>query len=895
MQQGGASFQLAIPFDGKLEACSTSEGGVQAACPSLSVAAMRSAIEKKILAGFLFALVAFVTMGYLTYRNAEHLLEARDLVPHTEQAWRLLKQIRAMVAQTETSAHGYVITGEVGFLESFEQARSEVGSRLDTLEQLTRKDRAEREHAGNLKLAVASELALLQRIIAARQSGGLEAARELITASESKQLMGQIRRVIAEMETHQERLLLEQTEEADQSSRMMLATVLLAGGVSLSVLSLIYGLTALDIRARRKAEASLLAAEEFKSRILESSGDSIAVLDLEGRILSLNREELRRFPMPELKSVLHTSWTESWSELSREAARHALAQALGGAPGRFRGLRATFSAAPKWWDVLVTPIMGESGRPERILSVARDMTEIGAAEEKFRALFEHSADALLLLENGAFVDCNEAAVQLLAYPNKEALLGLRPAEVSPPRQPDGRPSGEKTAEILEQVGGAGSIRYEWQYQRTDGELVLVEANLARLDLSGRPMLLAVLRDLTERQRASAALHESEERFTAFMQHSPMVAFIKEEDGRYIYVNRAFEEQFDVKFAPQLQAKTDADWLPAETAAALAQTEQTVLTSNKMLRLTQVVPTGNGEQREWMVLKFPMGTLDGRRLIGGVGLEMTKQKRAEKALRASEARFRDLFYDAPVAYHELDTENRITRVNGTELAMLGYSGEEMVGQPVWHFMVDEVGERLVAAQQAPEIRTEATQCIFRRKDGSTVPVLMRHKLIWDDAAMVCGMRSTLQDISALKRIEADLRAAEEKYRSIYENAIEGIFRSTPEGVFLEVNPAFARIYGYDSPEEVKGCINDIAHQIYVDPHRRVDFLQLIEQKGEVSDFESEIHQKGARPCGFPRGRAWFAMQRGASSSSRGPSRTSPPGGKRRRPLLARAMRPWRACG
>jgi PAS domain S-box-containing protein len=246
--------------------------------------------------------------------------------------------------------------------------------------------------------------------------------------------------------------------------------------------------------------------------------------------------------------------------------------------------------------------------------------------------------------------------------------------------------------------------------------------------------------------------------------------------------------------------------------------------------------------EWLVLKFPMRATNGRKLIGGVGIDITKQQVAERALREREAEFRDLFDDAPVAYHELDNDNRITRVNQTELAMLGYSAEEMVGRSVKDFIVEDPGSDEFPPHAPGDLHVEATQRMFRKKDGGRIPVLMRHRLISGAAGKVCGMRSTLQDISALKRVEQELRTAEEKYRSIFENAIEGIFQTTPEGRFQSANPALAAIYGYETPQEMMRQLSDIKTQLYVDPNRRAQFVEQIESQGEVTGFVSQVFRQ-----------------------------------------------------
>lgn len=94
----------------------------------------------------------------------------------------------------------------------------------------------------------------------------------------------------------------------------------------------------------------------------------------------------------------------------------------------------------------------------------------------------------------------------------------------------------------------------------------------------------------------------------------------------------------------------------------------------------------------------------------------------------------------------------------------------------------------------------------------------------------------------KRVGDALRQAENRYRSIVENAVEGIFQTTPEGGYVSVNPALARMYGYQSPEELMLAVKDIGHQVYVDPNRRTEFKRLMEKQGVVQDFEYQVCRK-----------------------------------------------------
>jgi PAS domain S-box-containing protein len=92
------------------------------------------------------------------------------------------------------------------------------------------------------------------------------------------------------------------------------------------------------------------------------------------------------------------------------------------------------------------------------------------------------------------------------------------------------------------------------------------------------------------------------------------------------------------------------------------------------------------------------------------------------------------------------------------------------------------------------------------------------------------------------VEEALRQAEQKYRSIFENAIEGIFQTTPDGRYIDCNPALARIYGYESAAQLLTNLTDIRRQLYVDPHRRQEFMERLHSGESLSEFESQVYRK-----------------------------------------------------
>lgn len=115
-------------------------------------------------------------------------------------------------------------------------------------------------------------------------------------------------------------------------------------------------------------------------------------------------------------------------------------------------------------------------------------------------------------------------------------------------------------------------------------------------------------------------------------------------------------------------------------------------------------------------------------------------------------------------------------------------------------------------------------------------------LFNEENRLVALEGFIQDITVRKRSEQLARDAEMRYRSIFENAIEGIYQTTPSGQYLDFNPALARIYGYDSFEDLKNGISNIQYQLYVDPHKRTEYIELMRSQGSVQNFESQVYQK-----------------------------------------------------
>jgi len=122
-------------------------------------------------------------------------------------------------------------------------------------------------------------------------------------------------------------------------------------------------------------------------------------------------------------------------------------------------------------------------------------------------------------------------------------------------------------------------------------------------------------------------------------------------------------------------------------------------------------------------------------------------------------------------------------------------------------------------------------------------------VWEHGTGIRGaggaciaLEGFVQDVTGRRASEQALHEAERRFRSIFENAVEGIFQSTPDKGYLAVNPALARMYGYDSPAQMIDTLRDIQHQLYVEPDRRAEFLRLMSRHGQVLNFESQVRQR-----------------------------------------------------
>ena len=161
------------------------------------------------------------------------------------------------------------------------------------------------------------------------------------------------------------------------------------------------------------------------------------------------------------------------------------------------------------WNV--TRVLDAAGAPVGIVAIGQDISERKEAEERFRLVFEHAQEGLLLSDHTGVIDCNPAALAMLGLSAKAQLIGRRPADFSPPFQPDGTPSDVKSKLLGAETAESGAIRFEWVHARTDGVDVPVNVSVRHAELEGRRISVIAWHDLTHRRQMEQARAELQER------------------------------------------------------------------------------------------------------------------------------------------------------------------------------------------------------------------------------------------------------------------------------------------------------------------------------------------------------------------------------------------------
>jgi PAS domain S-box-containing protein len=307
----------------------------------------------------------------------------------------------------------------------------------------------------------------------------------------------------------------------------------------------------------------------------------------------------------------------------------------------------------------------------------------------------------------------------------------------------------------------------------------------------------------ERATVAEALRESEEQFRAMFDLASVgIAQADPRTGRWLRVNKKMCEITGYSAGELLQMRISDITCPEDRQSDREAFEQVVRGEAPNYRMEKRYTCKDGTLA-WVNVNMTIirdAAGQPTRAVAAIE-EITERKRAEEALRQSREEFKDLFDNAPVGYHEVDAKGRLVRINNTELKMLGYSAEELLGQFVWKISAEEETSRRAALAKlgGEPPPPQGFGRMFRRKDGSTFPVLINDRILKGKDGAIIGIRAAIQDITDRKRAEAALRESQVLYRSLVTQLPIGIFRKDHQGRYVLVNPGFCRLKGMKAEE------------------------------------------------------------------------------------------------
>jgi PAS domain S-box-containing protein len=569
------------------------------------------------------------------------------------------------------------------------------------------------------------------------------------------------------------------------------------------------------ISERKRAQEALRESEEKYRRLVQDSIDGILVAQgLEIRFV--NPALLKMLGCESEEEMVGRPFTDFVSpEYRKLMAERAYAREQGqDEPDRyeFKALRKDGSEVCA--EISASRITYE-GRVAR-QAIVRDISERKRAEEALREAKEFSdglitsmQDGLSVLDSrGVHVDVNPAFCEMTGF-SREELIG-----VGPPH-PYWPPEAHKEIEMAFQK----TLRDEFDdveltFMRKNGERfpVIVSPSSLKDNQGNVISYFGTVKDITQRKRAEEVLRESEQRFRSLSTSAPIGVFLTDLRGRCVYANPRLQAISGLT----LEQSLGYDWSKAihpDDRAAVAEAAEKATRRFREFSYEFRIATPEGELRWARVHTSPMFSAQGEQM-GRVGTleDISERKRAEEALRESEARYRLLAENATDVIWTMDTNLRFTYMSPSVTRLRGYTVEEAMAQTLAETLTPaslEVAMRTVAEEWAIEKMEDKDLTRWRTleventcKDGSTVWFEVGTAFLHDEDKLPVGIVGISRDISKRKRAEEALQKIREDLES---RAERRMWRGSPYGLTFRELTVLHLVAAGESDKEIAAVL------------------------------------------------------------------------------------------
>lgn len=525
---------------------------------------------------------------------------------------------------------------------------------------------------------------------------------------------------------------------------------------------------------------------------------------------------------------------------------------------------------PRYMAVSYLPLIASGGETEEILVISRDWTERKTAEEKVKANEQRLRTILDAMTNfvgigtvdGIVLDCNQAPLDL---------AGLRREDVTGKLFTDtywfnySDTVREQIHRILGRVALGESVREDLQARVREDQYITVDACYVPVKNAHGDVIQIVFSgiDVTARRKAELALQQSRQKLKAILDHSPNLIFLKDLEGRYLHVNKRFEQVFGLS-EERIIGFHDDDVFPQEQAEQFHRHDLMVLQAGEALEFEESALHEDGPHIS-LVQKFPLqdeaGTIYA---IGGIASDITERKRAEDVLRNSEERFRKYFESGLVGMAITAVDKTFLEVNDRMCTLLGYSREELLRQ-TWSNLThpDDLTDSLTLFNQL--IRGDLDSFVMEKrylgKHGSTIHANLYVNAVKDKTGSVEYVTTMVQDLTWQKEAQVATRAAEHLSLAAMNALSAYICVLNEHGTIIMVNDGWRQFVTDNAcnPDRVgvgdnyfaffshitREAKSDTAHAI---PH----ILEVLEGKKKEFSFEFPSYHS-------PTSQRWFACR------------------------------------
>jgi PAS domain S-box-containing protein len=332
-----------------------------------------------------------------------------------------------------------------------------------------------------------------------------------------------------------------------------------------------------------------------------------------------------------------------------------------------------------------------------------------------------------------------------------------------------------------------------------------------------------MKNRKEEPRSQDPLGQVRGQLQSLLQALPDVVYFKDESGRNLIFNKAFEALAGVA-AEDIIGRTDDDLLPPDLAEKCRESDEQTIRSGAPVRFEEKSAGPDGRHRHYETIKAPIFD-ENRRIIGlvGVSRDITERKVWEERLAESEERFRSLFENATVGLYRTTPDGRILMANPALLRMLGFmSFEELSVRDLQQEGFEPRYRRqhfVKKIEEEGEIR--GLEAAWKRLDGSTIFVRESARGIRDQEGRILYYEGTVEDITEKKRAEQVREESERRFRTIFETAQEIIFLKNKELRYTLVNPAMERLFGLPANRIVGMSDEDLFDGETADYNTRLD--------------------------------------------------------------------------